>query len=201
VKETPKAVEQPVVKQPDIALEQEKKRKEQKAREEKAREEKAREEEARKAELLKKQELAKKEAADKKRKEQEDQKRLDKVRDETMRRMLAQAGPGAPGSTGDAAKTQGPRGSAEWAGRVKGKIISNIVFPPSDNVPGNPTVEYDVDLLPDGSVAGIRKTKSSGIPAFDEAVKSAIMKSQPYPKDKSGGVPQQFHGVHGLKDQ
>jgi colicin import membrane protein len=115
--------------------------------------------------------------------------------------MLAQAGPGAPGSTGEAAKTQGPRGSAEWAGRVKGKIISNIVFPPSDNVPGNPTVEYDVDLLPDGSVAGIRKTKSSGIPAFDEAVKSAIVKSQPYPKDKSGGVPPQFHGVHGLKDQ
>ena len=196
VKETPKPViEQPHVAKPDIALEQEKKRKEQKAREEEKLREQQRAEQLKKQELAK-QELAKKEAAEKKRKEEADKQRLEKERQDNLKRLMGQAG---PGGTGEAAQTQGPRGSAEWAAKVQAKIHSNISFPESDNIPGNPTVEYDVDLLPDGAVAGIRKTKSSGIPAFDEAVKTAIVNSQPYPKDKSGRVPSQFHGTHGLK--
>ncbi|MFD2273254.1 energy transducer TonB [Undibacterium arcticum] len=120
-----------------------------------------------------------------------------------MNRILAQAGgTGAATSTGTAAQSQGPRGDPSYAQRVSAKIKSNINFNAAEDLTGNPAVEYEVDLLPDGSVGGIRKTKPSGIPGFDEAVRRAIeKKSQPYPKDKSGSVPRGFHGVHQLKDQ
>ena len=176
VKETPKpVVEQPPVVKPDIALEQEKKRKER---------QKAREEEERKAELLKKQELAKKETAEKKLKAEQEAK-LKKVRDDELKRMLAQAG---PGGTGTAVQTQGPRGTAEWQERVKDKIKSNMSFPPG--LAGNPEVEYSFSLLPDGSIRRpIRKLKPSGVPGFDDAVLRAIEDSQPFPPDKTGKVP------------
>jgi colicin import membrane protein len=193
VKEAPKpVVEQPIVK-PDIALEQEKKRKEQKAREEEQKREQLR------AELQKKQEQAKKDAAEKKRKELADEQRLDKERQETLKRMLTQAG---PGGNGEAAQTQGPRGNAEYLGRVAAKIKSNTVFVVPDNLAGNPAVEYAIDLLPDGSIRRpIRKIRPSGVPGFDDAVLNAIEKSHPFPPDKSGKVPSGFNIVHRPKDQ
>jgi colicin import membrane protein len=199
VKETPKPIVDRPVAKPDIALEREKKRKEQKAREEEKLREQQRLEQQR-AEQQKKLELAKKEAAEKKRKEQAEQEHLEKIRQDTLKRMLAQAGP-ATGS-GDAPQTQGPRGSAEYAARVAAKIKSNTVFVVPDNLAGNPAVEYAVDLLPDGSIRRpIRKLRSSGVPGFDEAVLNAIEKSQPFPPDKSGKVPSGFNIVHRPKDQ
>lgn len=194
VKEPPKPVlEHPHIAKPDIALEQEKKRKEQKVRED----ERLREQQ--RAELQKKQEIAKKEAAEKKRKEEADKQRIEKEHQETLKRMLAQAG---PGGTGDAAQTQGPRGNADYLARVGAKIKSNTVFAVPDNLAGNPAVEYAVDLLPDGSIRRpIRKLKSSGVPGFDDAVLNAIEKSQPFPPDKSGKVPSGFNIVHRPKDQ
>jgi colicin import membrane protein len=225
-KETPKPKEvEPPVAKPDIALEREKERK---AREEKKRHEeeqerfakqkqKAEEERLAKLEAEKKlqlekekTELVKKAAAEKKRKQDEaeakrkqeeeaaEQKMMAKVREEEMRRITG--GVAGSGGTGDAAKSQGNRGDASYAQRVGAKIKSNISFN-ADDTPGNTAVEYHVDLLPDGSVAGMRMTKSSGVPGFDEAVRRAIEKSQPYPKDKSGNVPSSFIGIHRPKDQ
>ena len=70
-----------------------------------------------------------------------------------------------------------------------------------EGLSGNPEAQYKVDLLPDGSIAGISKLKSSGVPGFDEAVQRAIEKAQPYPKDKAGSVPSSFIGSHRPKDQ
>jgi colicin import membrane protein len=39
------------------------------------------------------------------------------------------------------------------------------------------------------------------VPGFDEAVRRAIEKSQPFPKDKNGSVPSSFVSVHKPKDQ
>jgi len=142
----------------------------------------------------------KKAAADKKHKDEAETQRLAKARDEEMRRITG--GVTGTGGTGTAPKTQGSRGNAEYTGRVGAKIKSNTVFNVPDNLPGNPAVEYAVELLPDGSIRRpIRKTKSSGIPGFDEAVLNAIEKSQPYPPDKSGSVPSGFNIVHRPKDQ
>jgi colicin import membrane protein len=149
---------------------------------------------------LEKAENAKKLAAEKKRKQDEaDEKMLAKMREENLRRMAE--GVTGSGGSGDAARSQGNRGDASYAQRVGAKIKSNINFNASDDMTGNPAAEYIVDLLPDGSVAGIRMKKSSGVPGFDEAVRRAIEKAQPYPKDKSGAVPSSFIGIHRLKDQ
>lgn len=197
----PKVVEAPPVIKPDIALEQEKKRK---ALEEKKRLEelklaklKQEEEKRREAEKAEKEkaEKEKKEIAEKKRKQEEaDKKMLAKMREEDMRRLAG------TGGSGDAPKAQGGRASAEYANRIGAKIKSNITFIVPEGLQGNPPVEYEVRLLPDGSVAGMRKIRSSGLPGFDDAVARAIEKSQPFPRDTNGSVPSSFIGTHKPKD-
>lgn len=209
VKEPPKPkVEEPPVVKPDIALEKEKKRKEEEKKkrlEEEAKEKKRLEEEklAKKKEEDAKREKekadkAKKEAEDKKRKDEADQKFLAKMREDEMKRMTGAVG---TGGTGEAPKSQGGRADGDYVQRIAAKIRSNIAFIVPEGLQGNPPVEYEVRLLPDGSVAGIRKLKSSGVPGFDEAVSRAIERSQPYPRDKTGSVPATFIGIHKPKDQ
>jgi colicin import membrane protein len=114
--------------------------------------------------------------------------------------MTAQAT--GSGGSGQAAKSQGAsRADAGYAAKVGGKIRSNTVFNVPDELANNPAVEYSVDLLPDGSVRGIRKLKSSGMPGFDDAVRRAIEKSQPFPPDSSGRAPSGFTVSHKPKDQ
>jgi len=204
----PKVEEPPAVK-PDIALEKEKKRKEEEKKrleEERLAKEKKRLEEEKLAKLeeakrleKEKAEKAKKEAAEKKRKQDEaDQKLMAKLREEDMKRITGAVG---TGGTGEAPKSQGGRADGDYVQRIAAKIRSNIAFIVPEGLQGNPPVEYEVRLLPDGSVAGIRKLKSSGVPGFDEAVSRAIERSQPYPRDKSGAVPSTFIGIHKPKDQ
>ncbi len=206
----PVEVEPPPDPKPDIALEQEKKRlaKAQKAHEEEMRLEKKRAEEKRiereKIDAAAKKKLAaedaRKEAAEKKRKQDaEEEQRLAKARDEEMRRITG--GVTGTGGSGDAPKSQGSRADASYAQKLMARIKSNTVFNVPDNVPGESAVEYVVELLPDGSLRGLRKLKSSGIAGFDEAVKRAIEKSAPYPPDKSGTVPSSLNVVHKPKDQ
>lgn len=216
---------------PDIALEKEKKRKalEEKKREDEERrvnalKEKKKLEDERLAELKLKQKqqlqqqqqlaeqkkldkekaekevTAKKAAEEKKRKQEEADSQLRaKAREEEMRRITG--GATGSGGNGDAARSQGGRTDGSYAQKAAAKIKSNISFNLSEGLEGNPAVEFEVNLLPDGSIASIHKRKSSGVPGFDEAVARAIDKSQPFPKDKSGSVPSSFIGIHKPKDQ
>lgn len=210
----------PKVEQPDIALEQEKKRRQlqrEQEQAEQARQDKlqkaAAEQRERQREQQRAQEQAdaqarqkqaadlKKAAADKQRKQEAQQaKLLEQLRDADMRRIAGGAAVGSGGS-GDAAKSQGGRADASYLQRVGAKIKSNTTFGGADGLSGNPTVEYAVDLLPDGSIRSVRKLKSSGVPGFDEAVLRAIEKSQPYPPDRSGAAPSGFTVSHRPKDQ
>ncbi|RJG01737.1 cell envelope integrity protein TolA [Noviherbaspirillum sedimenti] len=196
------AVKAPVEK-PDIALEQERKKKEKAQREEEERIERlARlKEEKEQAEKDKKKELAKKEKADAERKRQDAQeaKLLAQMRQDAQKNL---AGPAGSGGSGTAVKSQGMRGDAGYAGKVAAKIKSNTAFSVPPGLEGNPSVEYDVQLFPDGSLRGApRKVKSSGIPAFDDAVRRAIELSAPFPADKSGAVPSDFPVIHRPKEQ
>jgi colicin import membrane protein len=160
-------------------------------------------EEERKRELAEahKKELAKAEA-EKKRAAQAkaDAEAAEQRRIENLSRMTAQAT--GSGGSGQAAHSQGPsRADAGYAAKVGGKIRSNTVFNVPEELANNPAVEYAVDLLPDGSVRSIRKIKGSGVPGFDEAVKRAIEKSQPFPPDQSGRAPSGFTVSHKPKDQ
>lgn len=187
---------------PEIALMQEKKRQ---LKEKKKQEElnKLEHEKELKAEL-KKEKLAEQkkktdEADAKKKLLTKEQSVRDKVFAENMKRLAGQAG---SGGTGDAAKSSGNnRGDPSYAARIAAKVRSNTVFNASDTSANNPTVEYRIDLLPDGSLRGaIRKLKSSGVPAFDDAVEKAIEKSLPFPRDKSGEVPASIVYVHKMKE-
>ena len=69
----------------------------------------------------------------------------------------------------------------EYIARIQQRIKSNIVEPP--NLQGNPEVEFNLRLLPGGEVLepSLRLRRSSGNPAYDQAVERAILKSSPLP--------------------
>ncbi len=220
IKETPKpAVEEPPVKKPDIALEQEKKRKAELEKKRLEQEQQAKlkqkAEEERQAKLKQEQErLAKQKAEEqriakdkaakqkaleeaKRKQEEEQQQLIAAMHAQNMKRIEESLG----GGNGSAAKAQGGPANMQYAARVQAKIKSNIIFNAPDSLSTNPAVEFEVNLLPDGSIAGMRKLKSSGLPGWDEAVARAIEKSQPFPKDQSGKVPSSFVGNHRPKDK
>ena len=68
----------------------------------------------------------------------------------------------------------------EWVHQIQMKVRSKMALPPG--ISGKPKAEFELELLPDGSLAREpRLVKSSGIPALDEASKRAILKSEPLP--------------------
>jgi colicin import membrane protein len=131
---------------------------------------------------------------------QKDKEIQDKIFVENMRRLSGQAS--KVGGVGDSAKSTGNnRGDPSYADRIAAKVRPNTIYVVSDTSSNNPTVEYQINLFPDGSLRGpLRKEKSSGVLAFDEAVEKAIEKSLPFPRDKSGSVPPSIHYVHKMKD-
>lgn len=143
--------------------------------------------EQRKAEAEKeKREQERKQAEKEKKAEAERQARIEAQRIENLKRIQGQAGAtGAPDSTGTAQQSAGP--SASYAGRIKARIKPNITF--YEDVPSNPTAVVEVRAAPDGSILGRRLVKSSGVPAWDDAVLRAIDKTEVLPRDTDGRVP------------
>lgn len=159
------------------------------------REEEKRKEEARREELQRQKDEAQRKQAelDKKKEAAEQQKRAaaeaaaaEKRREDQLKRLAGIAGAtGEPNSGGTAARTAGP--SATYAGRIKARIMPNIVF--GDTIAGNPQATVEVKAGPDGTIIGKRLLKSSGVPAWDEAVLRAIDKTEVLPRDTDGRVP------------
>ncbi len=202
----------PVLKQPDIALEREKKKQqlakqrqeelerqkkldaklearkklEDQKREDQKREQLEAKKEAQKQaqERKKKEELAK--AAKTEKQKREDEKKLAALRDDQMRRIQGMAGAtGGPTATGTAQQSAGP--SDSYAGRVRARVRPNIVF--TDDISGNPTAEVEVRLAPDGTITSRKVVKSSGVKSWDEAVLRALDKTEILPRDVDGRVP------------
>jgi colicin import membrane protein len=182
-----------------------------KALAEKKAQELAKKEEAEKKELAKLEEAEKKKKAEKEKaaKEKADKlakqkaekaenAKLAKIHDEDMKRIIA--GAGNPGSTGTAEKSTAPRIDKGYIASIATKIKSNTTYPGSTDVPGNPEVEFKVEQLPTGEILSVRKIKSSGIPAFDDAVERGINKSSPLPKKKDGTVERSLPVSFKLKD-
>jgi len=192
-------VEQPVApKPPDIALEREKQKQEKLKQEQKLAEQREAQEQL-KQELAEKK-LAEKAAADKlkadklaKAKQQaEEQKKLDKLRDAEMRHIA-----GAIGTSGEAAKATAPRLDS---GYLASKIKSATSYAGDTELPGNPRAVFRVEELPTGEIISVKMTKSSGVPAFDDAVEKGINKSTPLPKKKDGTVERTLEIGFSMKD-
>lgn len=180
-------------------LAEEKKRKELEEQKKLAEEKKRKEEEEKKRKLAEEQKRKEEEKRKKLAEEKARQEKLaaERRRKEDMERMMAQVGAGGAGT---AERSQGGRGDAAYISRLSSRIKSNTRFIPPPDLGGNPAVEYRVDLLPDGSVRGIRKLQSSGVSGFDEAVERAIRLSEPFPADDTGKVAPSFIFLHRPKD-
>jgi colicin import membrane protein len=59
---------------------------------------------------------------------------------------------------------------------------------------------FMVSQLPSGEVMSVKKTKSSGVAAYDTAVENAIYKASPLPKRDDGTVARELELVFNLKD-
>ncbi len=188
VRETPPP---PAVRQADIAIERERKQKEE------DRKEREEQRELEKKRLAEKDARDKKAAAEKlaldKRKQEEARKReelqdrqeqvaADKRRQDNLRRMQSMAGAsGGPEATGNAMQSSGP--SAGYAGRLSALFKRNISFPNPEAINGNPKAIVEVRVSPAGLIMSSRLTKSSGVPAWDDAVLRAVEKTERIPGD------------------
>ncbi len=201
----PPAPTAPTAREPDIAIEREKK-KQQLAKQRQEELERQKKLEARQKledmkreqlaaqkqeqERKKKEDLAKAAKAEKaqqaERQQREDEKRTAALRAEQLARMqgLARA-TGGPSATGAAERSSGP--SDGYAGRVRARVRPNIVF--TDDIAGNPTAEVEVRLSPDGTITSRRVLKSSGVRSWDDAVLRALDKTEVLPRDVDGRVP------------
>jgi colicin import membrane protein len=195
----------PAPKAPDIALEREKKLKEQKEQKERELEQ---QQQQKKKELEAKQRAEddaqrKKEQqqklADQKKQQEADAKQAEAKKAEAatkqaaadraaaLKRMQGLAGAsGADDSKGTALRSSGP--SSGYAGRIAAAVRPNITFPDADTVNGNPAAEFEVNLAPDGTIVGVKLTRSSGLPAWDEAAERGLHKTDKLPRDTDGRI-------------
>lgn len=84
----------------------------------------------------------------------------------------------------DQAAVARSKATADYIGKIKGKIKGNIVLPP--DIRGNPEAIFDVVQLPSGEILSVKLKKSSGHAAYDNAIERAILKSSPLPKPEQG---------------
>ena len=82
----------------------------------------------------------------------------------------------------------------EHKARIIAKIRRYVVLPPG--VPDNARAEFDVTLLPGGSVLSAKLTKPSGSEAYDSAVERAIFKAQPLPLPQDVALFNKFRELH-----
>jgi len=194
----------PAPKAPDIALEREKKlkeQKEQKERELEQQQQKKKELEARQRaedEAERKKEQQKKLAEQKKQQEAEakqaEAKKAEAVtkqaaadRAAALKRMQGLAGAsGSDDSKGTAQRSSGP--SSGYAGRIAAAVRPNITFPDAETVNGNPAAEFEVSLAPDGTIVGVKLSKSSGLPGWDDAAERGLRKTDKLPRDTDGRI-------------
>lgn len=168
----PRPLPKPAAVNPEIAI---KKAKEEKKRQDELKAAKLRQRklEEQKTEKLKEEKLKKEKELEKKKelqrqKELEKQQKAQQEKIAEMNRMMQQKAAAARQGLVD-----------EYKARIHNKIKRYVVVPPDIN--GNPEAVFEVVLLPDGEVLKVTLVKSSGIPAYDNAVERAINRASPLP--------------------
>jgi colicin import membrane protein len=164
---------------------------EERERAQRERQERERQEAAERRERERREQQARQEAEDKKKREAEAKRqeqlaeqRLARQRDEQLARLQRQIG---DGSSPTATASRAASISTEYAGRIAARIKPHIVF--ADDVPGNPAALVEVGVSPSGKIIARKLLKSSGHPAWDDAVLRAIDRTDVLPRDVDGRVP------------
>jgi len=107
--------------------------------------------------------------------------RLARLREESLKRMMAQAG----AANGTAAQSAGP--SKDYLARLGARIRANAFFP--RNLSDNEPAVVEVTAGASGTIISVRLVKSSGHKDWDEAVLRAIDKTGTIERDSDGRVP------------
>lgn len=94
-----------------------------------------------------------------------------------------QATPAVPTLAATPSRTQ----LASYAGKVRAAILPHILEP--EGLEGNPRAEIKVTTRPSGEVVDAELTRSSGQPAWDAAVRRAVLKANRIPLDIDGTLP------------
>jgi colicin import membrane protein len=195
----------PAPKAPDIALEREKKLKEQKEQKERELEQ---QQQQKKKELEAKQRAEddaqrKKEQqqklADQKKQQEADAKQAEAKKAEaaakqaaadraaTLKRMQGLAGAsGADDAKGNALRSSGP--SSGYAGRIAAAVSARTSPSTCRHRGRQPHRRVRVNLAPDGTIVGVKLTRSSGLPAWDEAAERGLHKTDKLPRDIDGRI-------------
>lgn len=189
VKPAPKPVaETPPPKAPDIALE--KKKAEEKAKAEAA---------AREKQLAEQRRIEAQRAQQRQQEEAELMRRMADEEAAEAARLTQQAEARAAASRRQAAVASV---IGQYRDLISAKVRGNTRLP--DNLAGNPEVRIRVRLLPTGEVQSVQLTRSSGNPAYDDAVLRAIEKSSPLPlpddRDARAAFVPELSFVHRPKD-
>lgn len=81
--------------------------------------------------------------------------------------------------------------SAAYIGRLRARVRPNITFAESQlqAVQGNPEAVVETTCTAKGEILSKKLTRSSGNPAWDEAVMNAIDKTGTLPRDEKGNMP------------
>ncbi|WP_057263429.1 energy transducer TonB [Duganella sp. Root1480D1] len=189
----PPEVVKPVQPNPDIALQKKKEKEKKEAEEKKLAELKKKLEDAKREAELEKQEKQEKEKA-KKLADLKEKEKLAKTRAAEMQRIMGSA---AAGSTGTAARSTAPNLDKGYVAKLRTKIMGRIDYPGAKQ---DIEARFMVSQLPSGEVMSVKKTKSSGVAAYDTAVENAIYKASPLPKRDDGTVARELELVFNLKD-
>jgi colicin import membrane protein len=72
------------------------------------------------------------------------------------------------------------RALEQYISRIRAKVRGNWILPP--DLKGNPEAVFVVVQIPTGEVLSVKLVRSSGMPAYDDAVERAILKSSPLPR-------------------
>lgn len=178
---------------PEIALQKKKEKEKKEAEEKKLAELKKKLEDAKREAELEKQEKLDKEKA-KKLADLKEKEKVAKARAAEMQRIMGSA---AAGSTGTAARSTAPNLDKGYVAKLRTKIMGRIDYPGAKQ---DIEARFMVSQLPSGEVMSVKKTKSSGVAAYDTAVENAIYKASPLPKRDDGTVARELELVFNLKD-
>ena len=97
--------------------------------------------------------------------------------------MMSDLGGGSGGS-GRAGVAAGP--SKSYIGKLIGAIKPNIIFP--EQIDGNPQVQMEVRCAPDGRIMAIKLVQSSGVSAWDAAVRRGLERTEKLPLNEQGRI-------------
>jgi|LakMenE01Jun11ns_1017448.scaffolds.fasta_scaffold9896671_1 TonB family protein len=114
----------------------------------------------------------------------DDEKKAQELRKQNLERMRGLASDGRLADPG-----------ANYAQRLRARILPNLVWSQPTSGNPNPRVEVKIKLAQDGSIISVDVMKPSGEDTWDEAFVKAIQKVSHFPKDSEGRVPPEIHMV------